>query len=80
VRNSGKGEAPPFDVTLDGKTPTTVSGLKVGDTQTVRFVAPRCVPGQVLLFAADGDGLVEETDESDNALRVECPSVVARTR
>ncbi|HEU4657769.1 MAG TPA: CARDB domain-containing protein [Capillimicrobium sp.] len=79
VRNTGKGDAPPFDVTLDGKMPTTVSGLKVGDTQTVRFIAPRCSPGQALLFAADGDGLVEETDESDNALRVECP-VVARRR
>ncbi|HEY8584295.1 MAG TPA: CARDB domain-containing protein [Capillimicrobium sp.] len=78
VTNSGKGDAPPFDVTLDGRAPVTVSGLKVGDTQTVRFVVPRCTPGQALLFAADGDGLVEETDESDNALRVECPPVAQR--
>lgn len=78
VTNSGRGDAPPFDVTLDGRTPITVTGLRVGTTQTLRFVAPRCASGQTLLFAADGDGLVEETDESDNALRVECPAFAQR--
>lgn len=78
VTNSGRGEAPPFDVTLDGRTPTTVTGLRDGDTQTVRFVAPRCAIGQTLLFAVDGDGLVEETDESDNALSVGCPVLARR--
>lgn len=78
VTNSGKGDAPSFDVTLDGRTPVTVPGLKVGQTETVRLVAPRCTVGQLLVFAADRDDLVEESDESDNALRVECPAVAAR--
>lgn len=80
VSNSGKGLAPSFDVTLDGRAPVAVAGLKVGETQTVRFVVPRCDAGTTLLFAADGDGLVEETDESDNALRIDCPAVAARQR
>lgn len=80
VTNTGKGAAPSFDVTLDGRTPVTVSGLDVGRTEIVRFIVPRCTAGQTLLFAADGDGLVEETDESDNALRVECPAIAARQR
>lgn len=80
VTNGGRGDAPSFDVTLDGRMPVTLGGLDVGETQIARFVAPRCALGQALLFAADGDGLIEETDERDNAVRVECPASTARLR
>ena len=78
VRNDGRTAAGPFDVGLDvagaaQPLQRVATGLAVGATQTVTFVAPLCQPGSTLRFTLDASGEVAESVESDDAVERLCP-------
>jgi hypothetical protein len=79
VRNVGKTDAGPFDVTfrLPGSAPqrAAVSGLPAGASQSISFLGPPCATGDQLRVVLDPDDIVDEADERDNTVAVPCPPV-----
>lgn len=77
VRNDGRADAGPFDVSLsiDGivQDPVTVTGLAAGTTQTVTFVALRCKGGADVRIQLDPGARIDEADRSDNTKMAGCP-------
>lgn len=79
TRNTGKGAAGPFAVTLGMGAVTPVRGLveslaRKGKGVTV-LVGPACVAGSTIDITVDPEDAVAESDESDNTLSVACPLV-----
>jgi hypothetical protein len=77
VRNAGRGDAGAFEVAFGGGDEpllVTVPGVRAGAERPVAFVAPTCVSGDTLRFEVDPRGVVDESDEQDNVLRVACPT------
>jgi hypothetical protein len=78
VRNTGRGDADPFAVTLwvgEGEPSTLfVAGLAAGTSRVVTFAGRACAPGEPLLVTLDPGETVDERDELDNAFAAPCPA------
>jgi hypothetical protein len=77
VVNKGVGDAPAFTVGLEVNgiaQPAQSSGMvpAAGEAK-IEFTAPRCQAGSSLVATADTDAQVDEADEDDNTLTVDCP-------
>jgi hypothetical protein len=58
---------------LDQPQQATATTLSAGTETVVEFTAPRCRPGSALVATADTGAQVDESDETDNTLTVDCP-------
>jgi subtilase family serine protease len=79
LRNAGRTAArSPFTIGLSvggaAQPAEALPSLAAGESATVAFLAPRCVPGTTLAATADPDDTVDEADESDNATLQICPA------
>jgi CARDB protein len=79
VRNTGRGDAGPFDVALSlGPTPLVArvaAGLPAGGRTSVEVTAPPCAPGSTLVLTLDAHGEVSESREGDDIVVRSCPAV-----
>jgi hypothetical protein len=72
VRNTGRGEAEPFELTVTGAEPVLVEALEGHEERTVELVGPACEPGWKVTATADPLDQLEERSERDNALAITC--------
>ena len=69
IRNTGRSDAGPFDVTL-GAAVETVDGLAAGEQRAVTLTGPECAADTPVIV--DAGDLVDERDEDDNVLVPVC--------
>jgi len=78
VVNSGLADAPAFATRLDvsgaAVEESTGEPLAPGEADTLLFEAPRCAPGSQITATVDAGATVDEADEADNVLTMECPN------
>jgi CARDB len=72
VRNTGRGDAEPFELEVSGAEPVLVDGLQRGEERLVELVGPACEPGWKVTATADPLDEIEERSERDNALAITC--------
>ena len=72
VRNSGRGEAEPFELEVSGAEPVLVDALEGREERLVELVGPACEPGWKVTATADPLDELEERSERDNALAITC--------
>jgi hypothetical protein len=80
VRNAGEGDAGPFGVAVRvgrDEHQVGVVGLAPGRSRDVELLAPVCRAERDVRATVDPDGLVDESAEGNNALRVGCPPYLA---
>jgi hypothetical protein len=58
---------------LDQPQQSTTAPLAAGSETVVEFTAPKCQPGSALVATVDTGAQVDEVDETDNTLTVDCP-------
>lgn len=76
VRNRGRGDAGAFAVHVtrgDLVKGQTVTGLAAGEEIALTVRVGRCSEGEPLTVAVDPAGDVDEADEDDNVLTLDCP-------
>jgi len=81
LRNDGRGDAGPFSLSLrvdDLVVILTIDGLAAGRSRTVAVGQSRCRPADRVFLRLDGDRMVDETDETDNAVSRPCPFADSR--
>jgi hypothetical protein len=79
VANRGGTDAPVFSTGLQVNgvaqpAQATTATLAAGAETTIEFTAPKCQPGSTLVATADTDAQVDERNETDNTLTVDCPA------
>jgi hypothetical protein len=72
VRNTGRGEAEPFELEVSGAEPVLVDALEGREQRLVELVGPACEPGWKLTATADPLDEIDERSERDNALAITC--------
>jgi hypothetical protein len=79
VRNTGRSDAPPFDISFsvggEGRPLVTAAGVPAGRAVTLSFVGDRCRAGDAVRLEADPADRIAEVDEADNVLSTTCPGV-----
>lgn len=76
VRNTGAAAAPPAVVAISvgaWSKRVTLPPLAPHSSTELRVDGPLCLEGTSVAVAVDPDGLITESDESDNSLRRVCP-------
>jgi hypothetical protein len=76
VRNRGRDDAGEFAVhaaRADIVKGQTLAGLPAGADASVTLRVGRCAPGETVTVTVDPAGGVDEADEDDNALVLDCP-------
>ncbi|MEZ5120529.1 MAG: CARDB domain-containing protein [Solirubrobacterales bacterium] len=78
VRNTGRSDAPPFDISFSvGGEPRPLimaAGIPAGRAVTLSFTGDRCRPGDAVRVEADPADRIGEVDEADNVLSTTCPA------
>jgi hypothetical protein len=78
VRNGGRTAAAPSTLALavasTALAPAAVPALAPGERVVMRFAGPPCAPGDAIVATADAGAAVDERDEADNLLQVDCPA------
>ena len=77
VANTGRSASGAFDLSLTGLAPILIGDLQPGEARWIEAVGPECQPGTRVTATADPLDLVDERNETDNALSARCPSARA---
>ena len=77
VANTGRSPTGAFDLEITGLTPIVVPELAVGEERLIEATGPACAPGTAVTATADPLDLIDERNESDNAVTRRCPSARA---
>jgi hypothetical protein len=73
VANRGRSASGPFDLAVTGLPSQVVASLEPGEERWIETTGPECQPGAVVTATVDPLDLVDERNETDNALSARCP-------
>jgi hypothetical protein len=73
VANRGRSASGPFDLTVTGLPSQVVAGLEPGEERWIEATGPECQSGALVTATVDPLDLVDERNETDNAVSASCP-------